>query len=129
MLIDLSSQECEKLFEAVVRLKFDDDDDVPGPYFGSPFVASALTKMFAALMEEAENSGDPRSVDAWTKWHTWKNRTRERHLLVRRAASWGPWGRWSARERADALRYGAAPFVLSDADIDDIIAEIEAARS
>lgn len=77
MLIDLSAKECEKVFEAVVRLKFDDDDDVPGPYFASPFVADALTKMFAALVEEAENSGDRRSLDAWMMWHVWGNRSRE----------------------------------------------------
>lgn len=128
MLIELSEQECEKVFEAVVRLKFDDDDDVPGPYFASPFVAEALTKMFAALVEEAENSGDRRSVDAWMKWHAWENRPHERELLVRRAAEWGPWDGWSATERGEALRYGAAPFLLSDADVDNLITRIEAVR-
>ncbi|GAB2505168.1 hypothetical protein GCM10027063_50520 [Promicromonospora xylanilytica] len=129
MIIDLSAQECEKAFEAIVRLKFDDDDDVPGPYFASPFVSSALAKMFSALMEEAETSGDRRSVDAWLKWRNWKNRSHERRILVRRAASWGPWDGWSDGERADVLRYGAAPFLLSDSDVDDLIAEIDAVRN
>lgn len=84
--------------------------------------------MFAVSVEEAESSGDRRSVDAWMKWHVWENRSRERGLLVRRVAVWGPWDGWSARERADVLRHVAAPFLLSDADVDDLITRIEAVR-
>lgn len=129
MLIDLGVEECEKVFEAVVRLKFDDDADVPGPYFSSPFVASALTKMLTALMQEAENSGDHRSVDAWTRWSSWKNRSRERRLLIQRVAMWELWGAWNSSERANAIRHSAAPFLLSDADVDDLVVEIDSLRS
>ena len=45
--IDLSVQEYEATLASIVRFKFDDNDDVPGPYFGSPFVAQASLKMLA----------------------------------------------------------------------------------
>lgn len=129
MQLDLEQLEFEKLFEAAVRLKFDEDDDVPGEYFASPFLGRALSAMLATIIASAEVTGDRRAVEDWRRWRDWANHQWERRIVVRRVASWPVWGDMSHEARADALRACAAPFSLSEPDVDALIAEVEAARA
>ncbi|WP_146252083.1 hypothetical protein [Xylanimonas oleitrophica] len=126
--LDLDKRELKNLFEAAVRLKFDDDDDVPGEYFGSPFLAQALSKMFRSLVAEAEGSGDQRALIHWQEWGDWDCHPREQDLVVRRAARWPLWDGWSFEQRADALRHCAAPFCLSEEQVRGLISAVDESR-
>lgn len=128
MQLDLERIEFEKLFEAAVRLKFDEDDDVPGEYFASPFLGSALSAMLATMIANADAVDDRRAAEHWRRWGTWANHQWERRIIVRRVASWSVWDGLSEAARGDALRACAAPFSLSEEDVDALIAEVEAAR-
>lgn len=127
--VDLSIQECEATLASIVRFKFDENDDVPGPYFGSPFVAEASWKVLKALIDECDRAGDTRRAANWRRWREWAGRTAERPVVVRRVAASSRWDDWSVDQQRDSLRYCAAPFALTDQDLDDLIAEVRAARS
>ncbi|MBE1877495.1 hypothetical protein [Myceligenerans pegani] len=127
MTLELSIAEREALVSALVRLKFN-EDEVPEPYFGSPFVGEALLKLLASVIAESEEAGDLGRARRWKFWQDWSIRGYERQIVVKHAASVQAWASWSTGERRNFLRHCAAPFLLSDADLDDLITEVEAAK-
>ena len=126
--IDLSVQESEAIVASIVRFKFDDNDDVPGPYFGSPFLAQAAAKVLVALIDACDRDGDLRRAAGWRRWQEWSGRTAERPVVVRRVAASASWDDWSAEQQRDYLRYCVAPFVLTDEDVSDLTARVREAR-
>ncbi|NTW40493.1 MAG: hypothetical protein HGA44_11510 [Cellulomonadaceae bacterium] len=126
--IDLSIQECEATLASIVRFKFADNDDVPGPYFGSPFLAQASAKVLDALIDECDRAGDARRAAGWRKWQEWSSRTAERPVVVRRVAASARWDDWIADQQRDFLSCCVAPFVLTEADVEDLTAQVREAR-
>ncbi|MFC8730862.1 hypothetical protein ACFT5B_00190 [Luteimicrobium sp. NPDC057192] len=126
--IELSIQECEATLASLVRLKFDENDDVPGPYFGSPFLAQASSKVLAALIDDCDRAGDVRRAAGWRRWREWSGRTAERRVVVRRVAASARWDEWTPREQRDYFEYCVAPFLLTEEDMVDLAAQVRAAR-
>lgn len=129
MKIEMSIQECEATIASIVRFKFDPNPDVPGPYFGSPFVAEAGRKMVAALIEECERVGDRSRADRWRRWREWRRRAGERPVVLQRAAAIASWDDWSREDQSDYLRTCIAPFNLEVDELPAMLAEVDSLRS
>lgn len=129
MQVDLTVQGCEATLAAIVRLKFADPDNVPEPYFGSPFLAETTSKMLQAVIDESDRTNDQRRAAGWRQWAQWSNRTAEPPIVIRHVASSTHWETWTRTERAFYLNACTAPFVLTEADIEALIAAIDVERS
>ncbi|MFJ4230787.1 hypothetical protein [Cellulosimicrobium cellulans] len=128
MHVDLTVQECEATLAAIVRLKFNGTGDAPEPYFGSPFVAEATSKMLQAVIDESNRIDDQRRAAGWQQWAQWSNRTAEPPIVIRHAASTTHWETWSRTERVLYLKASTAPFILTESDFEALISAIDAER-
>lgn|GEM_PF-3318688 len=128
MQVDLTVQECEATLAAIVRFKFGDTAGVPEPYFGSPFVAESASKMLRAVIDESARAHDERRAAGWRQWAQWSNRTAEQPIVIRHVASAAHWATWTRAERVFFLQVCAAPFVLTEADTEALLAAIDEER-
>lgn len=128
MQVALTIQECEATLAAIVRLKFDESGDVPEPYFGSPFVADAASKMLQAVLDESDRTEDRGRAAGWRRWAQWSNRGTEPPIVVRYLSSSAPWDTWTRAERVSCLRICAAPFILSESDVEALLAAVDTER-
>jgi hypothetical protein len=128
MTLELAIAEREALVSALVRLKFN-EDEVPEPYFGSPLVGEALLKIVSSVIAESAESSDLGRARRWRTWQDWSAREHERQIVVNYVASLPTWEDWSAERQRNFLRHCAAPFPLTDGDLQGLSAQIEVARA
>jgi hypothetical protein len=126
--VALTVQEREATLAAIVRLKFDGTGEVPDPYFGSPFVADAASKMLQAVIDESDRIGDRGRAAGWRRWARWSSRGAEPPIVIRHAASSAPRDTWTRAERVFYLTTCTAPFILSKADVEALLGAIDAER-
>lgn len=101
---------------------------MPEPYVGSPFIAEATSKMLQAVIDESDRIQNRRRAAGWRRWAQWSNRTAEPPMVIHHGASSAHWDEWTHTERVFFLKTCAAPFVLSDENVAELLAAIDAER-
>ncbi|UNZ17798.1 hypothetical protein [Streptomyces sp. 891-h] len=123
MKIELSLTELEVLSAALTRLKF--DDVPPEPFFGSPHLAAAHERILRSLIEASREEGDIGRAARWDKWRGWQGREHERSLIRDYVSNLAVWNEWSDEQKVEFLVVCAAPFTLSDAELNSLREETD----
>jgi hypothetical protein len=120
--IDLPLEQGEALLAASVRFKFNEDER-PGPYFGSPQLAGALVRIRDAVVRASESDGQQGRA-----WADWSKRGYEREVVVAHASTLSAWDRWDDDGRIQFLRSCAAPIEVDGADVLAMVDEVNRRR-
>jgi hypothetical protein len=106
-------QALETAFRALVIFKFSGVDD-SNAFLGSPVMASAASRMLAAIREYWVAAGNRKRADEWRDLYVLSNAKRHKGLISLYLPSHSNWRNLSMREKIEWLEVIASPYCRND---------------